>query len=33
MRDPHSYAVVQLPHPAVTPPPNGIAFLGSLFHR
>ncbi len=33
MHDPHLYAVVELPRPVVTPPPNGIAFLGALFHR
>jgi hypothetical protein len=32
MHDPHLYAVVDLPRPA-PPPPNGIAFLGSFFHR
>ena len=32
MHDPHRYAVVDLPRPA-PPPPTGIAFLGSLFHR
>ncbi len=33
MHDPHLYAVVDLPRPVVTPPPDGIAFLGALFHR
>jgi flagellar basal body-associated protein FliL len=33
MHDPHVYAVVDLPRPVVTPAPDGIAFLGSLFHR
>ncbi len=33
MHDPHLYAVVDVPRPVVTPPPNGIAFLGALFHR
>jgi hypothetical protein len=32
MHDPQTYAVVDLPRPAATPP-SGIAFLGSLFHR
>ena len=33
MHDPHVYAVVDLPRPVVSPPPNGIAFLGAFFHR
>ena len=33
MHDPQTFAVVELPRPAATPPPNGIAFLGALFHR
>jgi hypothetical protein len=33
LRDPHVYAVVDVPGPVVAPPPNGIAFLGALFHR
>ena len=32
MHDPHQYAVVELPRPA-PPPPSGIAFLGTFFHR
>ena len=33
LHDPHEYAVVAVPKPAATAPPNGIAFLGALFHR
>lgn len=33
MHDPKTFAVVELPRPAASPPPNGIAFLGALFHR
>ena len=33
MHDPHVYAVVDMPLPVATPPPNGIAFLGALFHH
>lgn len=33
LHDPHVYAVVDVPGPVVAPPPNGIAFLGALFHR
>lgn len=33
LHDPHVYAVVPVPKPAATAPPNGIAFLGALFHR
>lgn len=33
MHDPHRYAVVDIPRPLVTPPPTGIAFLGTLFRR
>ena len=33
MHDPQTYAVVQLPRAVVSPPPNGIAFLGALFRR
>jgi hypothetical protein len=32
LHDPQRYAVVDLPRPA-PPPPSGIAFLGSFFHR
>jgi hypothetical protein len=31
--DPHMYAVIDVPGPAVAPPSNGIAFLGALFHH
>ena len=33
MRDPQTFAVVELPRTAASPPPTGIAFLGALFHR
>lgn len=33
MHDPHVYAVVDVPLPAATPLPSGIAFLGALFHK
>ena len=33
MHDPHVYAVVDVPLPAVAPPSNGIAFLGAFFHK
>jgi cell division protein FtsL len=33
MHDPQTYAVIELPRPVASPPPNGIAFLGALFHR
>jgi hypothetical protein len=33
MHDPGRYAVVEVPGPVVTPPSNGIAFLGAFFHR
>ena len=33
MSDPHAYAVVDVPAPAASPPPTGIAFLGAFFHR
>ena len=32
MRDPAAFAVVALPRPVNSPPPNGIAFLGALFN-
>jgi cell division protein FtsL len=33
MHDPQTYAVVEPPRPVVSPPPNGIAFLGALFRH
>ena len=33
MHDPQVFAVVDLPRPVNSPPPNGIAFLGALFRR
>ncbi len=33
MHDPQIYAIVDVPHPVVTPPPDGIAFLGALFRK
>jgi cell division protein FtsL len=33
MHDPQVFAVVDLPRPVITPPPNGIAFLGALFRH
>jgi cell division protein FtsL len=33
MHDPKVFAVVELPRPVSSPPPNGIAFLGALFRR
>lgn len=33
MHDPTDYHIVELPQPAAPPPPNGIAFLGSLFRH
>jgi hypothetical protein len=32
MHDPTVYAIVDVPHPAVVPPANGIAFLGAFLH-